>query len=312
MKINNSIFLLFFILATSALFAKNTFQCPTDSIDESVNQDLTQYTTYFNKQIGFFNEWLVKEGIDNIIQIDSSKVISVKQDSLTLYLKTPDHNNWKRLDSVVKTELNIHLKQLLFDKFLFLFEVPGENGHLTIDAMDVVILVDEADNMVNTRVFKKMGDISERINIPLNGMNASGKFIFTKGESVAQAKSKIKEVLIGYFKQNEVDSWFEKYAIDVNRARNDNELNVQIQNVKNVVIKSKKYWEMIAIHFYLSEKNNNLAINYTINAKYAAGFESLWAPHDARYQPVENLSSTDWENFRNKFYIDLRDELNKP
>jgi hypothetical protein len=216
-----------------------------------------------------------------------------------LRLKTKDLLNWERLSKYVDTSFKNSLSELLFWKFLFQMDLNALQGEVDVDAIDATIVISWKDNKVISEVWKKMGDVSDQKELPLDDVTlAMTDPIFSK-RGVEDIKKRLQDGFADYFK---------KYKAKMERLKVetiyqlDNSLIIEVSNIVDAVL-DEGYFEHLQLNFDFIPEGQGVKIKYVIQGKYGAGL--FWAPHNSRYHDM----LPEYEKEMSRFLLIMKNKM---
>jgi hypothetical protein len=254
--------------------------------------ELSEHTPFFSKISANYRSWLDEFGIASLVGIDT---VVVTEDRLLFRMSIPDEKNYLYLDSIVVKNGWESLGAALFDRAMFLSELPPEFIRLKLDGKDVSIVIDYKHNSVVVKNIDKMGAISDELIIPVADLSNPRNLgvVNPSFVSLPDLKKKISEGLGDYFERRN-KSWFQKTQLEDLSYNRSETLVLRITNMKGVVLQSN-YFEYLHINFRFTTLDKMLKITFTVSGKYGAGI--LWAPFGSDYQ----LMSPEYDDALNTF-----------
>ena len=296
MKIKTLLYIFSFVFAAQLISAQN----------------LTTHNNFFKSQIPDFKIWLAQFNVKNTTNFNapvlSFDTISVyKETQLLLKLKVLDKENWLELNKRTDSLLDKNLSEILIEKLAFQMDLKQEQCLIKIDGLDVKLSIKNKEGKLTTKLMKKMGEVSDGHIVPvgdINNLRVGDKLVIK--ETISTIEERLEKGLDNYFKKFETT--FSKYNFKVLSNLN-NKLIIEINNIHECVISENDYFEHIELNFtfsVLNENNNNsINIQYSINAKYAAGI--IWSPHLSDYHDANSK----YPDEMRKFNLRLKTQIDK-
>lgn len=247
------------------------------------SQNLKSHKIFFKSKVPEFESWLKQfnQSKSDTTIIKFEKIYFKNDTILGMKLEIPDEYNWNRLNDTINILYHTTLGKLLINKFAFLMDLQISQCYIIANGIDVKIVIKTRKGKIETNIQRKQGDISDNRKIKIGNIKniRTGEKI-NSTKSIDIAKSLLQKGLKEYFKQYE--AFFEDYQFKV-IYKLDNKLIIDVNNVVDVVL-NKGHFEHIRIDFTFVANDDNLDIQYKVNAKHAAGI--IWAPFNSDYKEI--------------------------
>ncbi len=235
-------------------------------------------TNFISTQLTDYKNWLTHTNLNTILTVDTAILLKEKY---VLQMRIKDAYNWQRLVWLSDSAFQNSLSDVLLKRFAFQMDLKQTNCEITIDAVDAGIGISWEKGKAVTKVWKKMGIISDGVALSLTritNLNALGP-LNTK-RSIEDIKRRLQAGLKQYLKQYQAK--IEKFRFEV-IYQLDNSLILEISNIVDAVL-DEGYFEHIRLDFSFQQENNNVKLVYDIKGKYGAGL--IWAPQSSRYRDM--------------------------
>lgn len=210
--------------------------------------------------------------------------ISVDKEFVRIEISLTNKYNWYELKKHCKSLDFEALEEKVFNEVALILETDYSDNNLNIDefiiiyinSIDIDITIyQDSNGMIRYREKLKMGEISDRVKIPLNLI--SKNFIDSleiKPSSLQGIKQQLTYSISNYF-ISEDKKWYKwirgKSKINIyGTNRPDSTLIVKILNVKGIISRDN-LWELIRINISFTSVEDQIKISYTIRAKYSEG-----------------------------------------
>jgi|GEM_PF-2158510 len=243
---------------------------------------LEDHVLFFEKLTDQFRVVLDSSGLSEVVEIDT---VAISAKKLVFKFIIPDKANLSSLNRTLDSLTGQAFEAVMFDKAQLLSDLPAQNIRLSFSGKDAVINVESGpkNNGLVTSIKDKMGETSDGIILPLNGLKLNISQISTdRNGSFKEMKKLLTKGLASFFKQKN-SSWFQSSNLEVVSDFKPDELVLRVTNAKDIVLKLG-HFEYLRMSFRFSVENEQLQLNYTVDGKYGAGI--LWAPFDQDYYPM--------------------------
>jgi hypothetical protein len=241
-------------------------------------QDITSKKEFFESRLVDYSTWLKNTHLATIISLDTLSVLPGK---VILNLKIKDKHNWERLVSIGDSAYHQSVPGSLYNHFAFTMDLKDEHAEIDIDATDATIIIQRKDGNIKTELWKKMGEISSDVDLPIEGLiDISNINTFQSNKSIEALKAIIQKGLKNYFVKYKAK--MEEYQC-VPLYELDNSLIIGVNNIVDAVLK-EGYFEHLQFNFNFSQQPGKVLVTYEMFGKYGAGM--IWAPQNSRYHDM--------------------------
>ena len=269
-----------------------------------------KHTKFYISKIPEFKEWLDYSNIGDVIAFDT---IEVKKNKINLLLnvynkkenKLYDKDTYFMLDDTIKRQYNISAAQFLFDKFYFLMDLKPDTVvlpdtvelEININTQDAFIDIWKENNELVVDLLIKMGGTDGKVKVQLKDIKGIKRNqIKNVNSTIGSIKTKLITQLRDSYK--EFETVFEDYKFKI-KNQLENELDIEISNVKEIVIRDESFFEHLDIKFLFFKENEAISIFYTIRGKYASGF--IWSPKNDDYYDMTPKYHVYLDDFSKEF-----------
>jgi hypothetical protein len=238
-------------------------------------QDLPE--SYITAQIKPYQQWLDATHLGQFLMLDTLK--QAPGEKVVLYLHIDGFKNWLKLSKFVDSTTGDNLSALLFDRLTF--QLDRTEGEIEIDAGISIVHITMINGILHTDAKRTQSLGPASVDYNISGLsNLDNTWSFNSNQSKSRLRDRIKDFFYTYFMKYKAT--FEKYSFQ-DLSQDDSVLVLEISNIKNAVLK-EGYFEHLDLYIKLSAQGNSTKGTYTMWGKYGSGI--IWAPHDARYNPM--------------------------
>ncbi len=251
---------------------------------------------FYSDKTAEYRHWLSSSNLSRYISCDT---IMLDGKDLTLNLKS---SVWDSLESAFNKKFSTSLINYLFDKAVFIFDSTPEETHLEIDAGKNSIFIDSEESELKIEKLKKQGVVVGNVKVNIADLKISNMGSAYTQESLDKVIAKLKKGLDNHYKDH-APKLVEKYVFESYNTEDGN-LYVEARNIVDEVL-NKGYFEKIVINFTFTEKGKQLAVDYTIDCKYASGI--LWAPKSSGWKDI----GSDYKAEMDKYTLKMKAVINE-
>jgi hypothetical protein len=246
-----------FVSIFIAFFASFTLQA---------QHDLTKENAFFQKAGKEYQGFLEHTELNTILRLDSVQTFS---DIIILNLVMTNYSDWANLSRQYEKDFGVNVRQMLFNKAAFLFEIDEDSLGIRIWSPDFTLVEvqllyydDKLSVIENVDKAVRLDSlVLEKKRLPKIAKQNTYK-------SIEICKDKIEKELKKHYKKES-----EAVKIETNTAR-PNELKLKIWNIRGEILHDSwlfPYWEYITIKVTFKEQGGKFIVFYEVQAKYGSG-----------------------------------------
>ncbi|MFK7951046.1 MAG: hypothetical protein AB8G11_25930 [Saprospiraceae bacterium] len=228
-------------------------------------QDLTNDTAFFQKAGKEYQAFLENTTLDNILYLDT---VQTFPDKVILNMVMTSYNDWASLSSQYKKDFEVDIRQTLFNKAAFLFEVDEDSLGIRIWSSDFTLV--EVQLLYSNDELKIIENKERAIRLDSLVLDKRRFPKIAKKDTyqtITFCKDKIEKKLVKYYKKEH-----KGVKIEPN-TRRPKEMKLKVRNIRGEVLHDHwfPYWEYIVIKINFKERSGKLIIYYEVEAKYGSG-----------------------------------------
>jgi hypothetical protein len=245
--------------------------------------------SFIQDQTHNYRHWLHSTRLDQYMEIDT---VVIEGAALTMYINAKGKKNWARLSRYVDSAFHSDLMADMYDRYLFLFDLPKDSAKVVVNAGDQTFCIHgslsglQRDTLVPMGSTKKFPDVDI---LWLSSELTPGWFKSTR--SARELRDTLKKFFFNFFKPYNANSGPFRFD-DISQSYD--ELKLDIGNIKKAVIQ-ENFYEHLDLNFDFIKDANSTIIHFTFEGKFASG--EFWTPHDERYQPIEDEYPSEFDHF---------------
>lgn len=270
MKFFSYTFIFFLVLSSNFGYAQ-------DSLAQK--EDLTDDYAFFFETLEEYKSWLKTYNLESVVRVED---LIVEPERVILDLRIPNRHHWISLKERYKEQQGGDIRQLLFDRFVFIMEVKRPQAGIRIrsDEKDHFVDIGYLNDEFKMLESKPMGTINDTLYIDLRRIPKVE--IGNSRQNTRTTIKLLKKHFAEYFDSK--SNWFRtpEYEMIADGKR----LYIEVYNIKGEILNDfmVPYYERIEITMTIKEKNGKVTIGYRLQGKFGSGI--FVAPRKSGYKDM--------------------------
>lgn len=254
---------------------------------------------FFYQAIEEYRGWLTVTGFDTIVTA-TDFVIAVEHDVVVLDLTVTNQRDWLSLCKTYQAKTGGNLREVLFYRMLFTFQVNNKQGGIRLRSSAVDHFMDM--RVVNGELKIQESDpksIPVLLFFPFHQISGYG--VIESSSSVEHTQKLLKQ----FFKSKYNTKDYPDVVLRMDEY-NNNHLTIVIRNMQDEVLAEayNSYYEWLTIEAEVSKENGKVYVKYNMMGKYS--YRMFNRRMTSYYKMNETKTSYLWD-----YNSRLRNEIDK-
>jgi hypothetical protein len=278
--------------------------------------DFRRDEAFLHTKADDYRAWLAVYQLDRVFRVAG---LDVEPQKVTLRLTTAFanadcdslHAAWLFLQEKFWRERHAHLHELLFDKFLFQFELPPDSAAIVIacadpDAFEAHIYGRDGRTLLDehSRRPLSMGNFAIRLD-SLKTFNAGGKLRRLERRDVQKVTKQVE----GFLREHYRDKGFWLRYAKLDMTSFYNEIRLEVTDLKNEAIRDG-FFEYHYARINIAQAGDQVMINWKFQGKYGSGI--FFPPRQPKdYKDMELHYKDELDNYEYVLFRKLEEYLRK-